>query len=270
MSNLMDKAVEAIGKGGYGTALTGAGISAESGIPTYRDPGNLYDQYDQGKQGGMLGVLMTNPEKAPEILSTFFNKLQEAKPNTGHIGLVELEKMGLLKSVITQNVDGLHRLAGNSKVLELHGSIYRMLCTVCGIKKQMEQNDLFAIADEIPNKLGTITSITEIMTGILPPCSCGGPQRFDFVSFGESVQELNEAVLDVTSCSWMLIVGTSGVVHPAATLPTYAKNNDAFLIEINPKESDLTSQCDIFLKGSAGQVVPELVNALKKAGVGNK
>lgn len=263
MDNQIKKVTDIIKKGGYGVALTGAGISAESGISTYRDTGGLYDQYDQGPQGGMMGVLATNPDKAPEILSNFFNRIKEAKPNLGHAGLAELERMGFLKSVITQNVDGLHRLAGNSRVLELHGSIYRIRCTVCNKKQQLEHSEFFDLANKLMKKISSISSIADIMKSALPPCSCGSAMRFDFVSFGEPVQFLNEAVQDVNSCRWMLIVGTSGVVHPAASLPFHAKAQGAFLIEVNPKESDLTPQCDIFLQGMAGHIVPKIVSALK-------
>lgn len=89
----------------------------------------------------MLGVLANNPDKAPEILGAFFERLEKAEPNQGHLSLAELEKMGLLKSVVTQNVDGLHRLAGSSTVYELHGSMYGLRCAVCGQKRQLDSND---------------------------------------------------------------------------------------------------------------------------------
>jgi len=99
---------------------------------------------------------------------------------------------------------------------------------------------------------------------VFPQCDCGGRTRFDFVAFGEGVQDLEKAIKDVESCGWMLIVGTSGVVYPAASLPGRAKNKGAFLMEINPRESDLTPGCDLFLQGSAAETLPKLLAELKK------
>lgn len=262
MENLVRQAAEAIRARGLGMALTGAGISAESGISTYRDPGALYDQYDQGAQGGMLGVLANNPDKAPEILGAFFERLEKAEPNQGHLGLAELENMGLLKSVATQNVDGLHRLAGSSAVYELHGSMYRLRCVNCGQKRQLDKATLFKLGQDLVRRL-TSRSMAE-GGGVFPQCECGGRTRFDFVAFGEGVQDLEKAVKDAESCGWMLVVGTSGVVYPAASLPRHAKKNGAFLIEINPRESDLTLGCDLFLQGSAAETLPKLLAELKK------
>ncbi|MCP4750021.1 MAG: NAD-dependent protein deacylase [Proteobacteria bacterium] len=263
MRESIRKAIEAIGSRGPGVGLTGAGISAESGISTYRDPGALYDQYDQGSQGGMLGVLANNPDKAPEILGRFFGSLQQARPNPGHLGMAELEAMGVLKSVVTQNVDGLHRLAGSTTVRELHGSMYRVRCGSCGKKRSLERTELYELGERIVR--ATRESSLQEVGGAFPTCGCGGRTRFDFVGFGESVQDLDLAVQDVDSCGWMLIVGTSGVVYPAASLPPQAKRNGAYLIEVNPRESDLTSTCDLFVPGTGGEILPELVSALKES-----
>jgi NAD-dependent deacetylase len=262
MEDLVQRAVQAIKERGQGVALTGAGISAESGISTYRDPGALYDQYDQGAQGGMLGVLANNPDKAPKILGAFFERLEKAEPNQGHLSLAELEKMGLLKSVVTQNVDGLHRLAGSSTVYELHGSMYRLRCAVCGQKRQLDRTTLFELGQNLVRLMAS-HSMAE-RGAVFPQCECGGRTRFDFVAFGEGVLDMEKAIKDVESCGWMLIVGTSGVVYPAASLPRQAKKNRAFLIEINPRESDLTFGCDLFLRGSAAETLPKLLAELKK------
>jgi NAD-dependent deacetylase len=210
----------------------------------------------------MLGVLANNPDKAPEILKAFFIRLEKAEPNQGHVGLAELEKMGLLKSVMTQNVDGLHRLAGSSNVYELHGSMYRLRCSTCGQRTQLDKTTLFKLGRDLTQMLAK-GSLAEVGP-VFPQCKCGGRTRFDFVAFGEGVQDLEKAVKDAETCNWMLIVGTSGVVHPAASLPGYAKRNGAFLIEINPRESELTSACDLFLQGSAADTIPKLISELKK------
>lgn len=262
MTDPISDAVEAIRERSFGVALTGAGVSAESDISTYRDPGGLWDTYKEGASGGMLGVLAAHPDKAPEILSGFFGRLRQAKPNPGHLALADLEHMGLLRAVITQNVDGLHRRAGNSVVRELHGSLYRLRCQICSMKKELDGSSLFELTDAMLKKLNE-SSLSE-MSGVFPTCSCGaGPMRFDYVGFGEGVQDLDLAVQDTDSCDWMLVVGTSGVVYPAASLPDRARSHGAFLIEVNPKESELTSSCDIFLQGTAGQILPKLVSVLK-------
>ena len=266
MKDLILEAVKAIRTRRPGAALTGAGISAESGISTYRDPGGLWDQYEEGSGGGMLAVLAAHPEKAPEILGGFFGRLEKAVPNPGHLALVDLERMGLLRSVITQNVDGLHRQAGSSTVRELHGSLYRLRCTACQERRPLDRSSLFDLAGAMLKKISE-SSLAE-MAASMPRCSCGEPMRFDFVGFGEAVQDLDLANRDAAACGWMLIVGTSGVVHPAASLPGLARSQGAFLIEVNPKKSDLTSSCDVFLEGAAGMVLPRLVTELKETGPG--
>jgi NAD-dependent deacetylase len=262
MADPISDVVEIIQRKSIGTALTGSGVSAESDISTYRDRGGLWDTYKEGASGGMLGVLAAHPDKAPEILGGFFGRLRQAEPNPGHLALADLEHMGLLRAVITQNVDGLHRRAGNSVVRELHGSLYRLRCQTCDMKKELDRPTFIKLTDAMLNKLNE-SSLSE-MSGVFPSCTCGaGPMRFDYVGFGEGVQDLDLALQDADSCDWMLVVGTSGVVYPAASLPARAKSHGTVLIEVNPKESELTSSCDIFLQGTAGQILPKLVAALK-------
>lgn len=258
----IEKAVELISPCKNGVAFTGSGISAESGISTYRDTGGLWDKYKEGSSGGMLAVLANHPEDAPEILGNFFNNLMKAKPNAGHKGLAEMEKMGYIKAVITQNVDNLHREAGSTEVYELHGNMFRQRCLQCGQKKPMTRDEFFEKMGGMVQKLKD-HGLAGIVN-FLPKCSCGGHMRSDFVSFGEPVQNLEEAIQASLSCDLMLIVGTSGVVYPAALLPVRAKDSGACLIEINPKESELTLLCDLFIQGSAGEVFPGLISALKK------
>ncbi len=262
-SKYIDRIVNAVKENKTGVALTGAGISAESGISTYRDPGGLWDTYKEGASGGMLAVLAAHPDKAPEILRNFFEKLLKAVPNPAHRGLAELENLGLLNAVITQNVDGLHRLAGSLTVYELHGSMYRLRCTACGEKKHLDRDALSDLARSILKNLGSTPERGE--HNVFPPCEkCGKETRFDYVGFGEPVQDLTDAIQHADHCGWMMIVGTSGFVHPAASLPYRAKNHGAFIFEINPRKSELTSICDVFLKGTGSEVVPDIVAALKE------
>lgn len=261
MDDLIGQAAEAIRSRKPGVALTGAGVSAESGISTYRDPGGLWDTYQEGASGGMMAVLAARPDKAPEILGGFFGRLRRAEPNPGHLALAELEKMGRLSAVITQNVDGLHRRAG-STVYELHGSLYRVRCLTCGRKEELDRETLFSLADRMIE--GFTQGRGGPRAGVFPPCACGaGPMRLDFVGFGEPVQDLDKALGEVGRCAFMLVVGTSGFVHPAAALPGRAKARGAFLIEVNPKESEITPLCDLYLQGAGGEVLPRLVEALR-------
>ena len=244
IENLIRQATEAIRKRGQGVALTGAGISSESGISTYRDPGALYDQYDAGTQGGMLRVLANNPDKAPEILEAFFTRLEKAEPNQGHVGLAVLEKMGLLKSVITQNVDGLHHQAGSRDVVELHGNIRRNKCIQCDKRYD---------------------SLEGTKEGTPPECSCGGKIRPDVVWFGEMLpQDAIRHAFDVSErCDLFFSVGTAAVVHPAASLPLIAKRSGAFVVEVNVEPTEISHLVDEILLGKSGEILPYLVKSLK-------
>ena len=193
-------------------------------------------------------------------MGEFLEKFKNAKPNPGHKAIADMEGMGYIKSIITQNGDNLHTDAGNTEVYELHGNIFRFRCLQCSKKRVLERDDLFEIMESMIEKFkGSIEEIFEF----LPQCNCSGIMRPDVVAFGEQVQCLREATRATFSCDLMLIVGTSGVVYPAASLPMRAREIGACLIEVNPKESELTPICDLFIPGAAGEVLPKLVSALK-------
>lgn len=259
---LIEKAAELISSKKPVVAFTGAGVSKESGISTYRDPGGLWDRYPEGSSGGILAVLRNHPEEGSKILKDFMARLKNARPNPGHMALVELEKMGYLRSVITQNVDNLHIEAGNSKVLELHGNIFRLRCIKCGKIIKLEREKYFEIIEEILNRMTRLTM--EDLFSQLPPCECGGKRRIDFVGFGEPVKDLPEAMAEAQTCGLMLILGTSGVVYPAASIPLTAKSKGALLLEINPNRTALTDHTDLFVPEKTGEALPQIVSALKK------
>jgi len=242
-------------------AFSGAGISKESGVSTYREPGGLWDRFPEGSSGGILAVLANHPEQGREIFLSFLEAIKRAKPNPGHLALADLEKMGYLEAVVTQNVDNLHIEAGNSRVFELHGNLMRLKCLRCGQRWKYEREEFFTMMQKIVGNMDRVTM--EDIFSQLPECSCGGSSRLDFVGFGESVQQLDEAMLQAQTCNVMLILGTSGVVYPAATLPIVAKSKGAFVIEINPNRTDLTAQADIFLQGQTGKILPRIVDSLK-------
>jgi NAD-dependent deacetylase len=257
----VDRAAEMILSARKGVAFTGAGISAASGISTYRDTGGLWDRY--GSQG-MLNVLAKHPDKAHEILGGFFSALEAARPNPAHLALARLEEMGHLVAVITQNVDNLHRESGTNTVYELHGNLFRLRCMTCGTKQGLTREALFGMAR------AALEQITEFSLAAFaqafPRCECGGLTRLDFVSFGESVQSLPEATGAAEACDIMLIVGTSGLVYPAAALPGIAKSSGARMIEINWKESELTSACDLSIQAQAAEALPQIMERLETLG----
>jgi NAD-dependent deacetylase len=245
-----------------GVAFTGSGISAASGISTYRDEGGLWDRY--GSQG-MLNVLAKHPDKAQEILGGFFSALEAARPNPAHLALARLEEMGRFVALITQNVDNLHRESGSRTVYELHGNLFRLRCMSCGRKQKLEREAMFGMAR---TALAEITEFSlAAFAQAFPRCGCGGLTRPDFVSFGESVQALPEATSAAEACDVMLIVGTSGLVYPAAALPGLAKSGGARLIEINWKGSELTSSCDLAIRAKATDALPRIMESLEKFGV---
>ncbi|MBN2297028.1 MAG: hypothetical protein JXM72_00450 [Deltaproteobacteria bacterium] len=253
------KAAQIISGSGYGVALSGAGMSAESGIMTYRDRGGLWDRYPEGGKYGILGLIEKHPEDALAIIRDFIGVLKKAMPNAAHRALVELESRGCLGSVITQNVDGLHAMAGSNQVYELHGNIYRLRCLSCGNRIELAKDEFFEMADRV---IGTTFLSLDAMFSLIPRCECGGFMRPDIVGFGEPVQDFEAACEEVSICSWMIIVGTSGMVYPAASLPYLARENNAFIIEINTEKSKLSHLADILILGSAGRILPLIMEGI--------
>jgi len=246
-------------------AFTGAGISAESGIPTFRDPGGLWDQFDPdqvGTAGGLLATALKQPDLARKFLLQLTEIFEKAKPNPGHHGLKMLEDLGLLKTVITQNIDALHQEAGNSNVIEVHGNLFRARCTNCGRKQQLNKRDFLSrlrnyLAQE---KTFQVAGLVEL----LPRCPvCHHISRPDVVMFGEPVQELPEAIYAAETCDLMLVLGTTGVVYPAAALPYQAQEKSAKIIEINPTGNYYDSISECYIDAPAGLAMPKIVDLIK-------
>ena len=222
--------------------VTGAGISQESGIPTFRGTDGLWRKYDP-MQLATIDAFYDDPKLVWEWYEDRRKNILQAKPNPGHSAIAELEKYKEV-TVLTQNIDGLHQRSGSTKVLELHGSIIRIKCSVCNFK------------DNIP------TSFDELP----PKCSsCNNILRPDVVWFGESLPQdvWNQAIFEAESCDVMIIVGTSLVVSPANTLPVYAKQNNALLVEINPEETIMSSEMDLSLKMTSAKALPNLITIFK-------
>ncbi len=262
MQELVEKVAEVIVERGNVVAFTGSGVSKESGIPTFRDPGGLWDRYEPGSTGGITGVISANRDRAPSIMEELFATFQKARPNPGHFALAELERLGLLHSVITQNIDNLHREAGNTVVYELHGSVYRLRCLNCRKKIPRTRKEFIDDFAEMLTKMRE-KGVRDFLS-LLKQCECGGMLRPDFVAFGEPVQELQASITAASTCRVMLVLGTSGVVYPAASMPSYARNSGAAIVEINPKKSALTHLADFFLQGPTGEVLPQVVDEVKR------
>jgi len=259
-----EKAGRILSESRNAVAFTGAGISAESGIPTFRDPGGLWDQFDPvefGTVGGILEVAQRKPEMIREFLLNTLKTLEQARPHAAHYGLAELEGMGIVKTVITQNIDNLHIEAGSKNVYEVHGNLFRSRCTRCGRRRQLGREEVFRRARSVLE--GDGFSLEKVLT-ILPPCECGGISRPDVVMFGEAVQMLNQSFRDASSCDVMIILGTSGVVYPAAAMPHQAHENGAKIIDINPTESSFSAITEVYIKEPSGQAMPKVMEWVKR------
>jgi len=219
--------------------LTGAGVSAESGVPTFRGNNGLWKQR-RAEDLATPGAFARNPELVWEWYDWRRSVLAEANPNPGHYALAELEKRVSNFTLITQNIDGLHELAGSRNVLRLHGSMWRVRCLAC-------EQERFVRRIPFPT--------------IPPKCECGGTLRPGVVWFGEALpQDVWQAAENAArSAELFLVIGTSAVVYPAAGLAQIAKSSGARVVEINIAETNLSDQIDQFLQGPSGELLPQLI-----------
>jgi NAD-dependent deacetylase len=221
------KVAELIRNSKYAIAFTGAGISADSGVPTFRGPGGLWQKYSPEELASPWGFAR-NPRLVWEWYVWRMEIIYKAKPNAAHYALAALERVGVLKAVITQNVDGLHQRAGSKKVIELHGNIWRVRCTRCGYKWVL---DAPPPKDSLPLRCPR----------------CGALARPDVVWFGEPLPEeaLRRAFEEASRADLVLVIGTSGVVEPAGSIPVYAKERGAVLVNINPEPNRYADMADV-------------------------
>lgn len=222
-------------------ALTGSGISIASGIPSFRGTGGLWDKYDP-QEYATIEAFIENPAKVWKMIVEFQAVIQKAQPNAAHLALAQLEKLGFLRAIITQNVDGLHQMAGNTNVIEFHGNNRNAVCLNCG-KTYRSEN---------------------ILTKTLPPrCSCGGILKPDIIFFGESIPDeaLSQSKKEVQQCGVVLVIGTSAVVEPAASLPYFASRIGATIIEINPVRA---LHMSIALEEKAEEIMPPLLKEVMR------
>lgn len=245
MENLIKKAARDLANSNNVVALTGAGISVESGIPPFRGKGGIWEKIDP-MEFAHIDSFMRDPAKVWDIfIREMKDVIENAKPNNAHIGLAKLEELKILTTIITQNVDGLHQLAGNTDVIEFHGTFALQRCLDCGKKIETSQVSL----KEIP-----------------PKCECGGILRPDCVFFGEMIPQdhLFRSGKVSSECDIMLVVGTSAVVYPASNIPVDAKESGAKIIEINPENTPLTASIsDYIIRGNAGEIMKEIISEVE-------
>jgi NAD-dependent deacetylase len=265
--DLINEAASIIGKSRKLVAFSGAGVSEESGIPTFRDPGGLWDRFDPLELGG--GDVFTSifsgasiPQAAVDFVSEMVTVLERAQPNLGHYALGELERMGILRSVITQNIDNLHREGGNTRVIEVHGNLFRLVCMVCGTKILLEREELFTMGKELVTLMmrGDLQGIIKLVSRCP---NCGGACRLDVVGFGEPVQDMGLAMGEARESDALLILGTSGMVYPAAYIPEHAKKTGSKLIEINAAGCCFPDLVDVSIVGKSGEILPLIVERVK-------
>jgi len=260
----LEEAARIIAGARSAVAFTGAGISAESGIPTFRDPGGLWDRFDPDEIGTLEGFTIfarRYPDRLRQLLQESVDHFGRAQPNPAHYGLAELEKMGLLKSVITQNGDDLHSIAGSTRVFEVHGNLYRFKCLTCGGTRKHNREE---ILDRISGVLAKEPFKVEELLSVLPKCECSGFMRPDVVMFGEAVQQLPESFLEARSADVLLVLGTSAMVWPAAGAPYEAKRQGARLIEINPTTNAYRDITEVYIKDLSGRAMPQIVDKVKE------
>jgi NAD-dependent deacetylase len=256
MDHKIDLIARKILAGGRNLVFTGAGISTESGISDYRSKGGIWDKFRpvyfdefMSSKSSRIEYWQRNSELYPDLM--------RARPNPGHDSIFQLFKMGLVETVITQNIDGLHQESGlpDDAVIELHGNARRVRCMHCG-------------------KLSSIEAAQQrVASGDpAPACECGGYLKPDTISFGQAmpVEAVQKATTLSQNCDFFMVVGSTLLVQPAALMPQYAKESGAFLVIVNLSGTPYDTVCDLLVKGKAGAVLPEIVNSVKRLQAGDK
>lgn len=246
MEGLIAKAADIIIDSNLTLALTGAGVSVESGIPDFRSAQGLWAKFDPAEYA-TIEAFRSDPEKVWVMLHEMDEVVSRARPNKAHIGMGELEAMGLLHWVITQNVDNLHQEGGSRNVIEYHGNSSTLSCLWCGKRYSSEEK----------------------RNEDLPRCVCKKVLKPDVIFFGEAIpgEAMSRSFELASSARALMVVGTSAVVSPANTIPSIASQNGAKIIEINKERTHLTDTLtDIFLQGSAAEIVSDLVETVRLKG----
>lgn len=284
MESLIEKAALDLLNAKYAIALTGAGISTESGIPDFRGPDGVWTKDPEAERRSyeIYDLFIENPKQYwldrlnPESfiskrIFNVFGEIEKALPNPGHYALAELEKLGILKCIITQNIDGLHQKAGSKRVIEYHGGLDKFRCIECNKRFKKDEIDIEKLKaeDRLP-----------------PRCECGGIIKDDGVFFGEPIPSdvSRRSIEESWRCDLMLICGTSAVVYPFAELPRLARKRTVekekkvesglfvvervpatIIVEINAEPTPLTYEkiSDYLIQGKTGEILPKIVEEIK-------
>lgn len=249
----MERAAELIGQSEYVVAMTGAGMSVESGIPTFRGKDGLWTRYGQPPMDGFrrfredpVGWWQKQVNRQMDAhMVELRDALVAAQPHAGHHALATLERCGAVNYVVTQNIDGLDLKAGLKNLIEIHGNRSRLRCIGCGERT--------SLGDFVPKEPPE-------------PCGCGGVVKFDTVMFGEPIPKdtMLAAREQIDRATCVLAIGTSASVRPASGLMWIAKSQGATMVEINPFETKLTSICDVVIRSQAGETLSRLASLLDK------
>ena len=245
--DIADKIIE----GGNNIFFTGAGISTESGIPDYRSQGGIWDKF----RPVYFDEFMAREDARIEYWQRWqelYQGLRQATPNKGHQAIAELYRMGLIQAVVTQNIDGLHQASGipESAVIELHGNTLRIRCMSCG---------RISSTQVVQKRLSNGESA--------PDCDCGGFLKPDTISFGQSMpmEKVHQAIALAQNSDLFVVVGSTLLVQPAAHMPIYAKQNNAFMVIINLSETPCDNMCDVLITEKAGDILQGVLAAVKRA-----
>ena len=247
----IDRAAELIVGCEYATALVGAGMSVESGIPPFRGPGGIWTKYGEPEMDGYRKMLQDpegywlerNSDEGP--MAEFRSTFEQARPNAGHLAMAEMEELGYLRCIITQNVDNLHQTAGSKNVAEIHGNSTKLRCIGCNSRWSAAEYEI---------------------TDYPPLCyDCGGIIKYDTVMFGEpiSFDVMVKCEQESMKSDCMMLVGTTAEVYPAAGFPSMIKAAGGVLIEINPYDTVISARCDVVLRGPSGEILPRMVDRIK-------
>jgi len=247
LEDQIERAADLIRHARCAVALTGAGVSTPSGIPDFRSPHSGLWEKDDPMLVASITAFRTNPQVFYNWLRPLAELILYAQPNSAHLALAHLEQQGLIKAIITQNIDGLHQRAGSRRVLEVHGHMRQATCIRC--YKQVPANSLVA---------------RFLATGEAPTCGCGGPFKPDAILFGEQlpIRVLNQALAEARRCDLLLVAGSSLHVVPAADLPFLAADHGARAIIVNLEPTDFDLRADLVINGDVAEVLPRIVELL--------
>jgi NAD-dependent deacetylase len=253
MEDPVKRVARMIGSAKKIVVFVGAGLSTESGIPDFRSPGGVWDKYDP-EDFYFQNFISDRSKRAKywEMATEMYDAMKDAKPNAGHIAVAELERLGKLDCLITQNIDGLHFKAGNSeeKVLELHGTAMHVACLDCHRRYDRAPiQERIAAGDKAPE------------------CdSCGGLLKPATISFGQAMpeRETAQAFRRSTDCDLFIVIGSSLVVYPAAQMPVVAKQSGAKLVIVNRDETACDKRADVIINGQAGAIMAAILDEVRK------